>query len=1325
MDESKYSNTNQIKKSHPVERANFISKLFFCWLLPYFVKGYKRDLTEDDLYAPVKDHDSRMLGDKLEKEWNYQVAHKRDPSLLIAIAKVFRRELILSGLFNFFIELIVRLSQPLLISRLLQFYEPNQTSMSQNEAYLLAGLIVVAVLVNVMCVHNYQYHVMHLGMKIRVAACSLIYRKALRLSKSALAETTIGQMVNLLSNDVGRFDFTGQHLHNLWIAPTETLVVMYLVYIYIGPSGLIGTIFLLLFVPFQMYMGKKTSQFRLRTAIRTDERVRLMSEIISGIQVIKMYTWEKPFAKLVEMTRRKEIQQIRATSIIRAIMMSCNMTLNRAAICLCICTYVLTGSTISASYAYTVSSFYGILRNTVTMFFPQAITQLAETLVSIKRIKHFMLYEELDSRQQVSRKIIGDKTMSKYDEHKNGTLPLRFRNNETVGIHLKNASVKWIDSLPENTLENITFNVNSNQLVAIVGPVGGGKSTLLHVILRELLPTEGSVEVEGTISYAPQEPWLFGGSVRQNIIFGQEFNLKKYEEVVRVCALQRDFTLFPHGDRTLVGARGVTLSGGQRARINLARAVYKEADIYLLDDPLSAVDTHVGRQLFDECICGYLKEKCVVLVTHQLQYLRNVNSIYLISGGQIEASGSYSELKNTDSEFTKLLADNKEEEEEKSNTQSNQIDEEATDEQEDVPADNREDRGSGTISSKVYRSYLRAGGSWLKIITLSSAFIIAQIIDSFTDYFLSVWTNVEQWKSENKIINKYNNELTNGTGINNTAIYTNSISRTSLQSYLNEVLTQQVAVTVYIFLVIATIILSVSRSLAFFRFCMTASVTLHNSMFYKIVNASMKFFNTNPPGRILNRFSKDVGSVDEALPLTIVDTVQIGLIVVAISLLIGSLNPWILLPTVIILTIFYYLRHVFLATSRDIKRVEGVTRSPIYTHLTASLQGLTTIRAFEAQEILTMEFDNYQDQYSAAYFMFLGANRTFGFWLDFHCVAYIAFVTVSILFIESEIFGGNVGLALTQAMGLTGMFQWGMRQWSELENQMTSVERIQEYIDIQPELDENTKEPPKFWPENGKLKFDKLCLRYDPSDPYVLKYLSFEIKPQEKVGIVGRTGAGKSSLIVALFRLTQLDGTILIDDVNIKEVPLHILRSKISIIPQEPVLFSGTLRKNLDPFDEYNDEILWNALEEVELKNAVTDLPAGLDSKISEGGSNLSVGQRQLVCLARAIIRNNKILVMDEATANIDPQTDALIQSTIRRKFSDCTVLTIAHRLHTIMDSDKVLVMDAGQVCEFDHPYKLLLNPSGVFHGLVSETGKPMAENLTSIAKLNYENSHE
>ncbi|XP_025833020.1 probable multidrug resistance-associated protein lethal(2)03659 [Agrilus planipennis] len=528
---------------------------------------------------------------------------------------------------------------------------------------------------------------------------------------------------------------------------------------------------------------------------------------------------------------------------------------------------------------------------------------------------------------------------------------------------------------------------------------------------------------------------------------------------------------------------------------------------------------------------------------------------------------------------------------------------------------------------------------------------------------------------------------------------------------------------VYTAIVALNITITLSRSFLFYKFCMKASQNIHNTMFAHIVYATMRFFNVNPSGRILNRFSKDMGSVDEILPGVLIDSLQIGLSVLGVTVVVCIVNVWMIIVSCMVFVLFYVLRVVFLATSRSIKRLEGVTRSPVFTHLNASLQGLTTIRAFRAEEILRKEFDRHQNLHSASWYLFLACSRAFGYWLDLVCVLYIASVTFSFLLMSDDQYGGNVGLAITQVISLTGMLQWGMRQWSELENQMTSVERVVEYTQIETEPERTEVIPPPVWPENGNIQFKSVFLKYSSRSPYVLKNLNFTINPQEKVGIVGRTGAGKSSLITALFQLCEIEGEILIDDLQITKIPLDKLRCKISIIPQEPVLFSGTLRKNLDPFEEYSDETLWTALEQVQLKQVVSELNLGLNTKMSEGGSNFSVGQRQLVCLARAVIRDNKILILDEATANVDHQTDKLIQETIRKQFINCTVLTIAHRLHTVMDSDKVLVLDAGEIKEFDSPYNLLQNSNGFFYSLVQNTGSSMMENLMKIAREAHEKS--
>ncbi|KAL1513419.1 hypothetical protein ABEB36_002836 [Hypothenemus hampei] len=1301
MDSFKISEKKE-KSAHPYGNANIFSKLLFTWQLPLFWKGFKRDLLEEDIYPALDSHESKYLGDKLNRQWSRQLKLKV-PSLWKALIGVFGKQMLYIGVFYFSIDIFTRLTIPLFLAELLKYYEPH-SNMSKTDAYYYAGAIVICTFFSAAFQHTYMLHVFHLGMKIRVATSTLIYRKALKLSKSALAETTVGQMVNLISNDVGRFELATLHLHNLWLAPTETLIVLVLIYFYVGFTGMLGVFFMLAFIPYQMYMGKKTSVYRLATAFKTDERIRLMNEIISGIQVIKMYTWEKPFAKLVEISRRKEMEQIKKISVIRAIMMSFNLFLNSTAIYACILTYVLIGKPLNAEYVYILQSLYGVLRVTVTMFFPQGITQFAEANISVKRIKNFLLYDEVNFD---SSSMFFNSLESKEN--------VNLTNHQPIGIHMENAALKWIQSRSENNLENINMDVGSHELAVIIGPVGSGKTTLLHGILGELTAQSGTIQVNGKMSYASQDPWLFVGSVRQNIIFGQPFDARRYQKIVKVCQLQRDLALFPHGDNTIVGERGVSLSGGQRARINLARAVYKDADIYLLDDPLSAVDAHVGRRMFEECITGYLKDKCVVLVTHQLQYLKTVQKIYLLDNGKVEHSGTYKEIQNSGIKFTKLLDELKdiidEEEDETQSVNSENMDplkqrrvsiKEVVIKEDKAPEVEREGRGSGKITWNIYSSYFVSGGHWCKIFSLFLIFVIAQFLSSLVEYYLKVWVNMNQLK-------KIEAESIQST-----------INHSAFEEFWLTHMSQNVILIIYTILIIVVIILTVGRSLAFYRFCNKASVRLHNNMFYKIVYATMRFFNTNTTGRILNRFSKDMNQVDEMLPMTLLDTLQIALYVLAISVLIATVNPWMLLPTIVILIIFYYIRVVYLATSRDIKRLEALTRSPIYSHLTTSLQGLTTIRAFGAQKILKDEFNHYQDAYSSAYFMFLAANRTFGFWLDMHCVIFIAIVTLSFLVFDTESFGGNVGIAITQAMNLTGMFQWGMRQWSELENTMTCVERIKQYADILPEQDINTTEPPNDWPRNGILIFDNLSLRYAIEEPYILKNLTFTIKNGEKIGIVGRTGAGKSSIIIALFRLAINEGRIIIDGIDTNRISLNKLRSTISIIPQEPVLFSGSLRKNLDPFDEFSDESIWNALEEVELKSAVSNLPGALNSVMSEGGSNFSTGQRQLVCLARAIIRNNKILVLDEATANVDPQTDSLIQETIRKKFSNCTVLTIAHRLHTIMDSDKVLVMDAGCVVEFGHPYELL-EKNGIFYELVQQTGKAMAETLSTIAKETYE----
>lgn len=1336
------------KPPNPRASANPLSALTYWWILGTFRKGYKRDLEIEDLFVPLKEHRSDLLGNRIERIWEDELIKakqaNRNPSLTRVLCRCFGWKIMAYGLILAATELFLRLTQPLFLGRLIRFFNPG-SDITKEEAYGYAAAVILCSAFNIFVIHPYMMAILHMGMKIRVACCSLIYRKALKLSKTALGETTAGQIVNLLSNDVNRFDVAVIFVHYLWLGPLETIIVAYFLWNIVGVSALIGVASLLLFIPLQGYLGKKTSTYRLKTAIRTDERVRLMNEIISGIQVIKMYTWEKPFSKLVSQARRHEIKSIRVTSYIRGILLSFIMFTTRISIFVTILAYVLLGYEITAEKVFVMTSYYNILRQTMTVFFPQGISQVAEGMVSIKRLQKFLLYEETTVYQP---KRISVKT----DEKKEDTLPdkitqvadgtegngvalgcVKSQNemedkvdekinftSSSSGIILEKATAKWTAAANENTLTDITLSLHPGQLIAIIGPVGAGKTSLLHVILRELELSSGTLKVNGSVSYASQEPWMFAGSVRQNILFGQPYVRERYNHVVKVCALKRDFQLLPYGDKTMVGERGVSLSGGQRARVNLARAIYKNADIYLLDDPLSAVDTHVGKHLFEDCITEYLQDKARILVTHQLQYLKHVDKIVILNNGQIEAMGTYNELQASGLDFASLLKESENEPEEdqlsddisslKSIARLSLGSVSSVDEmKQQEPVEVAEMRSSGRVGGHVYKQYFSAGGNCCVIFTMFFMFFLAQFAASGADYWLTYWTNVEEIRMQNS---------------NNSSASEDSMSLPNESNLMS----RDMCIYVFTAVSVAVIIVSLTRSFLFFMVCMRASMNLHDRMFECITRARMYFFNTNTSGRILNRFSKDMGCIDEMLPQAMIDTLQIGLALLGIIIVVAVVNVSLLIPTAVIGVVFYILRLFYLSTSRSVKRLEGITRSPVFAHLNASLQGLTTIRAFGAQEVLEKEFDNHQDLHSSAWFIFIASSRAFGFWLDVVCLVYIALVTLSFLVIGGERFGGNVGLAITQSIGLTGMFQWGMRQSAELENQMTSVERVLEYttLEKEPSLEsEQGKKPPTNWPKNGEIVFKNMYLRYAKDEPPVLKNLNFVIKAKDKVGIVGRTGAGKSSLIASLFRLADIEGSIIIDQIDTATIGLHDLRSKVSIIPQEPVLFSGTMRKNLDPFDEHPDHVLWKALEEVELKEAVEDLTAGLNSKMSEGGTNFSVGQRQLVCLARAIIRKNKILVMDEATANVDPKTDTLIQKTIRQKFSDCTVLTIAHRLHTVMDSDKVLVMDAGILVEYDHPHRLLQNKNGYLFKMVEQTGKSMMESLIKVAEESYRSKEE
>ncbi|CAJ1086991.1 LOW QUALITY PROTEIN: multidrug resistance-associated protein 4-like [Xyrichtys novacula] len=1293
-------------RQNPLASANLFSRVFMCWLGPILRLGYNKRLEVNDMYSILQEDKSEKLGEELQRFWDSEVRKAtkelQKPQLARALLKCYWKSYSGAGLFVLPLEAI-KVIQPFLLWKIIQYFE-NYDPDDQTSLYMVYGYAAamsVSAFGLTFLQHLYYYHVQRTGMKIRVALCHMIYKKALSLSNESLGRTTTGQIVNLLSNDVNRFDEIPINLHYLWVGPLQAVVIIVYLWYEIGPSCLAGMTAIVLMLPLQTWFGKLFGIFRSKTAVLTDNRIRIMNEVVSGIRIIKMYAWEKPFSALVTEVRRKEISQILKSSYLRGLNMATFFASSKVIVFSTFTVYVLLGNTITASVVFVTVSLYGTIKLTVTLFFPLAVEKLSETVVSICRIKTFLLLEEVKRR--------------------NLELPLEEK--KEAFVEIEKLTCYWDKSLDAPSLQNVSITLKSHQLLTIIGPVGAGKSSLLSAILGELQADTGTLKVRGRLTYAAQQPWVFPGTIRSNILFGKELNQKKYERVIDACALKKDMELLPDGDLTLIGDRGATLSGGQKARVNLARAVYQDADIYLLDDPLSAVDAEVGKHLYEKCICGLLKNKIRIVVTHQLQHLRTTDQILVLKEGHIMAQGTYSELQSSGVDFVSLL---KSDEEQEHNSRSADTDRlslrshsSLTSYNSLLPADSNkkdqisieavaalaeETRVDGNVGGHVYRKYFTAGCNILVLFVIFLLSITAEATYIVQDWWLVYWAKEE--------------------ALNNTPIVSIRNEVNATHSYQESKLTFYLSI--YSGLTAAAVLFGFARSLVIFHVLVRAAQTLHNCMFNAIIRTSVRFFDVNPIGRILNRFSKDISLMDSTLPITFVDFYQLILQNIGVVVVAASVIPLILIPVLPLLLFFLYLRRYYLSTSRDIKRLESTTRSPVYSHLSSSLQGLWTIRALKAGDRLKKAFDAHQDRHSEAWFLFLMTSRWFALRLDSICSVFITFASFGCVFLRDGLDAGEVGLVLTYAVTLVGNFQWTMRQSAETENMMTSVERVVEYTELESEAPwETQKRPPPDWPSKGLITFDKVNFSYSSDGPTVLKDISATFQPTEKVGIVGRTGAGKSSLVSALFRLSEPQGKIYIDGILTSEIGLHDLRQTMSIIPQDPVLFTDTVRKNLDPFDQQTDDDLWRALEEVQLKSMVEELPTRLETVLAESGSNFSVGQRQLVCLARAILRKNRILIIDEATANVDPRTDELIQKTIREKFRDCTVLTIAHRLNTIIDNDRILVLDNGTIQELDSPFKLLQNKEGALYKLVQQTGAAEAAALLESARKGSQQSQD
>lgn len=875
---------------------------------------------------------------------------------------------------------------------LLDYFSPNSIS-TRESAFYHAGALVLLSAVSAVAMNQYVLESFSNGMKVRVATCSLIYRKSLKLSTTALGNTSVGKVVNLLSNDVSRFDIVSVFLHSMWLAPLLTVIVGILLYQEVGVAGVFGIVVIAVVTPIQSYTGKLSSIFRLQTALRTDERVRLIDEIINGIQVIKLYAWEKSFKKLIYFARDKELKVIKKSSYVRALYMTFMLFTTRSALFCTMMSIVVLGDTLTASKVFVISSYFAIMSGVMSQMFVRGIAEIAEALVAMKRLQNFL---ELEEKKQADIPIQKEKMMNKFGRNgekiekenliESETLPVN------IALSMKNVSCKWKtvedsvvtkkqrksnkskevpkvsedeNKFDENdekfTLSNVSLEIKCGALVGVFGHVGAGKSSLLQAILRELPAESGSIISRGKLSFGTQEPWIFSASIRQNILFGEEMDKDRYDEVINACALKKDFEMFPFGDQTLIGERGSSLSGGQKARLSLARALYRKAEIYLLDDPLSAVDAHVGKHLFEQCISnhGFLGKQHAtrILVTHQVHFLKNADWVIIMKDGQVErqSTGRAEDLANAGIDLMKISEKTEEEifrsrslsqsssrsSSSLSGSFNDTISNESEEPEEFEKQTNEEEMSKGKIKGNVTINYLKSGGNMFKILFAAFLFLLTQAICSMSDFWVGFWTQQEEKRHFQEMLRI---ELQNSTLVDSE----------------DNLLSSETLLYIGGFLIGSLFIFAIARSIFFYTITVGASRNLHKMAFDGIISTKMRFFDLNPAGRILNRFSKDLGSIDEWLPKCFLDATQVILMAIGSIILTATINPLFLIPVGLLFIFFTYIRRYYLKTSKNIKRLEGIAKSPAFVHLGATINGLTTIRAFGAQEILKKEFDQHQ-----------------------------------------------------------------------------------------------------------------------------------------------------------------------------------------------------------------------------------------------------------------------------------------------------------------------------------------------------------------------------
>lgn len=1216
--------------------ASFISRMLFLYADPVMEEGNRRQLANDDLWDLEGENRTRDAYEKYRVQFE-----KCNKSVIRAMFHTYGVSFVLCGVAMLF-SMACGVFAPAVLHYVIDAFAAPQIDVESLTIWL--SVFFASKLANAIVAAQMSYYLELVALRLTVSMKSLLFEKAMRRAIQSKNDDKAADIANLYSSDVSNVLWAAFQVNNLWVLPLQVGVVVYMLYNVIGLAAFagLGVIGLSMFAGF--WIAKYQGEAFEDVMARKDTRMKTIKEVFGSIQIVKLNAWENQFIDKIMKLRVHELSAVARLLYLGALSIFVLWASPLFVSMTSFAVYaIVMGQTLTAAKVFTAMALFNALRDPLRDL-PNVISQCIQAKVSLDRMQDFLTLQEYDSTN-----VIRDGSAYPAD----------------VAIDVKNGSFGWTKDTP--LLKNISITAKKGDFIVVHGVVGSGKSSLCSALLGEMDKISGTVFVRGRVAYYSQQTWIQNMTIRENVLFGNAYDEKKYQRVLDACGLLPDIAMFPAGDATEIGQKGVNLSGGQKARLCLARACYSDADVLILDSPLAAVDAVVQSEIFSKCLCTLLEEKTVVLVTHAPDIIASEAANYKLEVVDGVVAGKRREAVLHRSSYATRISPRKLKE-------AHEKDAECA-----KPAESDggrlvddEEREEGRVSKEVFAKYFNAIGGMHICVFLFFVQLIWQACQIGSDFWLSHWTG-QKLGAYDEAKTEYNMKI-------------------------------------YALLVGASAFMVLVRAMTVSFVGLRASRYLFKAMTMSLLHAPLRFFDANPIGRIVNRYGDDMSSVDFNLPFgfgTFLATFFFTVCQLATAVYTVNFLGFFIIPLVYM---YVKVANFYLAPSREISRLWKVSASPVLSHVTGAEEGVTILRAFGpdyVQRAITESFIR-NDSTNKVWFAETVTGQWFQVRMQLLGCGVVILVVSGLVYLHAFLTPGIVGLAFTYALSVDGGLGSLVRVWSWVEISMVSPERILEYSSIPAEGDSKVLqiEPPAQWPVKSTVEFQNVVFSYKPGAPAVLKGLSFSVNNNEKIGIVGRTGAGKSSLTMALFRINELDsGRVLIDGKDIASMPLKSLRSKMSIIPQAPVLFKGPLRGYMDPFEEYSDAEIWEAFEKVEMKEQISVLEGQLQYELSENGENFSVGERQMLCMARAMLTKARVVVMDEATASIDHETEKKLQHMINRDFQNATVLTIAHRLATVLDSDRIMVLSEGRVVEFDSPRNLVKNKNGMFYELAKEGG--------------------